>query len=61
MEPAQWQFTRARGGGYLTQDFDRSPFTVAWEITSAYAVTGDYLASDPSCPCVPAGFQAAEA
>lgn len=38
MEPAQRKFTPARGGSYLTQDFDRSPFTVAWEITRACAL-----------------------
>lgn len=28
----------ARGGSYLTWDFDRTPFTVAWEITRACAL-----------------------
>jgi radical SAM protein len=28
----------ARGGSYLTVDFDRTPFTVAWEITRACAL-----------------------
>lgn len=38
MEPVQQPYQPARGGSYLTQDFDRAPFTVAWEITQSCAL-----------------------
>jgi radical SAM protein len=38
MEPAQRPYQPARGGSYLTQDFDQAPFTVAWEITRSCAL-----------------------
>jgi hypothetical protein len=46
-----------RGGHYahLAKDnFDRSPFTVAWEVTRAYARTGVYPALHRSCVYDPA-------
>ena len=33
---------------YLDADYAQTPVTVAWEVTCAYALTGDYLAPDPS-------------
>lgn len=100
MQPAEHTYQPARGGSYLTQDFDLSSFTMAWEITRscalacvhcraeaipkrdppllkgvcgrcefsavcggsrarAYAMTGDYLAPDPSCPYAPTTLQRA--
>ncbi len=38
MQPAEHTYQPARGGSYLTQDFDQSPFTVAWEITRSCAL-----------------------
>lgn len=38
MKPAEHIYQPARGGSYLTQDFDQSPFTVAWEITRSCAL-----------------------
>jgi radical SAM protein len=32
------EYRPARGGSYLTMDFNQSPFTVAWEITRACAL-----------------------
>lgn len=38
MKPAEHVYQPARGGSYLTQDFDQTPFTVAWEITRSCAL-----------------------
>lgn len=38
VERTEQTYRPARGGSYLTQDFDRAPFTVAWEITRACAL-----------------------
>lgn len=38
MEASRNDHRFARGGSYLTWDFDRTPFTVAWEITRACAL-----------------------
>ncbi|HEX8732032.1 MAG TPA: TIGR04053 family radical SAM/SPASM domain-containing protein [Ktedonobacterales bacterium] len=38
MTATERPYQPARGGSYLTQDFDRSPFTVAWEITRSCAL-----------------------
>lgn len=38
MEPVSPVYQPARGGSYLTQDFDQAPFTVAWEITRSCAL-----------------------
>lgn len=38
MKPAEHMYQPARGGSYLTQDFDQTPFTVAWEITRSCAL-----------------------
>ncbi|MDE3228451.1 MAG: radical SAM protein, partial [Chloroflexota bacterium] len=38
MQPVEHPYQPARGGSYLTQDFNQSPFTVAWEITRSCAL-----------------------
>lgn len=38
MKPVEHVYQPARGGSYLTQDFDQTPFTVAWEITRSCAL-----------------------
>jgi len=38
MESRKPSYQPARGGSYLTVDFEQSPFTVAWEITRACAL-----------------------
>lgn len=38
MDAVKPVYQPARGGSYLTQDFDLSPFTVAWEITRSCAL-----------------------
>lgn len=38
MKPAKHIYQPARGGSYLTQDFNKTPFTVAWEITRSCAL-----------------------
>lgn len=38
MNPAAHTYQPARGGSYLSQNFDQSPFTVAWEITRSCAL-----------------------
>jgi hypothetical protein len=37
----------------MKPDLHRFPLLVAWEMTRAWAETGDYLAADPRCAHTP--------